>query len=177
MDFKISMAKLVVISDEMKGQVFELEGSKISVGRLPDNQICLDNNAVSSHHAELVLKGHDYVVHDLNSTNGTRVNGQRVVESRLHHGDMINFSHVQLQYLSTIVSTPKPLPSPLKKTIDLSNIKVDTTPRSTTFSSSSPFAKPKQKKKGRKIFWLLGLLVGLGLVFFFIYVIIQIIKS
>ncbi len=171
------MAKLVVISDEMKGQVFELENAKVTVGRLQDNQICFDNNAISGHHAELIQKGHDYVVHDLNSTNGTRVNGQRVVETRLHHGDMVNFGHVQLQYLSMIVSTPKPLPSPLKKTIDLSNIKVDTTPRSTTFSSSSPFAKPKQKKKSRKIFLLLGLTIGLGLVFFLVYVIMRIVSA
>ncbi len=114
------MAKLVVISEEMKDRTFELTDDKITVGRLPDNLLRLENNAVSSHHAELTRKGDDYVVRDLNSTNGTRVNGQRVIEIRLYHGDMIHFGHLQLQYLSSARAAPQPLPMPNRKTVDLS---------------------------------------------------------
>lgn len=85
------MAKLVVISEGMKGRTFELTDDKITVGRLPDNQIRLEDNTVSSHHAKMIRKNDYYVVRDLNSTNGTRVNGQRIVETRLYHGDVIGF--------------------------------------------------------------------------------------
>jgi pSer/pThr/pTyr-binding forkhead associated (FHA) protein len=113
------MAKLVVISEEMKDRNFELSDDRVTVGRLQDNIICLDDGAISSHHAELSKKGEDYVVRDLNSTNGTRVNGQRIVETRLYHGDAVAFGHIQLQYFSSSKSAPQPLPSPLKKTVDL----------------------------------------------------------
>ena len=141
------MAKLVVISEEMKGRVFELTEDKISVGRLPDNQVRLEDGAISSHHAELTRKGDDYVVRDLNSTNGTRVNNQRIVETRLYHGDTLSFGHLQLQYFSSATGTPQPLPSPLKKTVDLSSAAPSNRlvpPPS--YGSTSPFAKQKRSK-------------------------------
>ena len=113
------MAKLVVISDEMKDRSFELTEEKVSVGRLSDNQISLDDGSVSSHHAELTRKGEDYVVRDLNSTNGTRVNGQRIVETRLYHGDTVGFAQIQLQYFSTGKKSLQPLPTTQKKTLNL----------------------------------------------------------
>jgi pSer/pThr/pTyr-binding forkhead associated (FHA) protein len=147
------MAKLVVISDEMKDRTFELAEEHVTVGRLKDNSICLDDGAISSHHAELTRKGEDYVVRDLNSTNGTRVNGQRVVETRLYHGDGVAFGHLQLQYFSSSKSAPQPLPSPLKKTVDLSSIAPGTTSRPATYGSSSPFTKQqKSDNKSKTVF-------------------------
>jgi pSer/pThr/pTyr-binding forkhead associated (FHA) protein len=140
------MVKLVVISEEMKDLTFELTEEKITIGRVPGNQIRLDHSAVSSHHAELTKKGDDYLLRDLNSTNGTRVNGQRVVETRLFNGDTIAIAHVQLQYISTSRTAPQPLPSPNKRTVDLSASRIDhaLSKKPQTFSSASPFSKQSQ---------------------------------
>lgn len=152
------MAKLVVISDEMKDRTFELTEEKITVGRLPDNTICLENGAVSSHHAEMMKKGDEYVLHDLNSTNGTRVNGQRIVETRLSHGDSVWFGHLELQYISTAKGAPQRLPD-RRKTVDLSNSKVQTiTTRPTTFHTDRPF--PKNAPSKSKKFLQLALIIS-----------------
>ena len=164
------MAKLIITSEEMKGRAFELTGEKVSIGRSSDNQISIEHNAVSSHHAELIQKGNDYIVRDLNSTNGTRVNGQRIVETRLYHGDTIVFGYVQLQYISTATAAPKPLPAPLKRTIDLSNIKPENAPRTTTFGSSSPFATRKQNSRSTLIL-LITFILGITAVTLLVFVI------
>ena len=169
------MPKLVVTSAEMKDRTFELSEDKITVGRLPDNQIRLEDSAVSSHHAVLTRKGEDYILRDLNSTNGTRVNGQRIVEMRLYHGDVVNFGHLQLQYFSRPQTAPQPLPSPLKKTVDLSNLSASSI-RKTSFASASPFAK-KADGKHKRI--LQGALIFLGFVFvaFLVYSLIRIFQT
>ncbi len=141
------MSKLVVMSEEMKGRTFELAEERITVGRLPDNILRLEDKAISSHHAELILKGGDYLLRDLNSTNGTRVNGQRIIESRLCHGDMVSFGHLELQYLSSTKGIPQPLPPPNKKTVDLSGAVTaagTSMHRPTSYRSASPFSRQKR---------------------------------
>ena len=64
-------------------------GSMVTIGRLPDNTVVIDNPAVSSHHACVFLDGEAFVVEDLQSTNGTFVNSTRVVRETLHHGDVV----------------------------------------------------------------------------------------
>lgn len=134
------MPKLVVTSEEMKGRTFELFEDKVAVGRLPENHIRLEDKAISSHHAELHRKGEDYLVRDLNSTNGTRVNGQRVVEQRLMHGDTVSFGHLDLQYFSASKTSQQPLPEMSKKTVDLSGFSSGAiTQKPATYKSVSPF--------------------------------------
>lgn len=154
------MVKLVVISDELSGKEFELTDEKISVGRLPDNKIHIDHSAVSSRHAELTQKGSDYVVRDLNSTNGTRVNGQRVVETKLSHGDTVGFAHIQCQYISTSRDKPQPLPEPNRRMVDLSMSSIANSKHSASFISSSPFSNKQNKKKYVKFFQILTLIFG-----------------
>ena len=64
-------------------------GSMVTIGRLPDNTVVIDNPAVSSHHACVFPEGEAFVVEDLQSTNGTFVNSTRVVRETLHHGDVV----------------------------------------------------------------------------------------
>ena len=66
-----------------------LLGPMVTIGRLPDNTVVIDNPAVSSHHACVFRDGEDFVVEDLQSTNGTFVNSTRVVRETLHHGDVV----------------------------------------------------------------------------------------
>jgi hypothetical protein len=61
----------------------------VTIGRLPDNTIVIDNTAVSSHHVRVGREGPQFVVEDLGSTNGTFVNGDRISKRPLRHGDTI----------------------------------------------------------------------------------------
>jgi predicted component of type VI protein secretion system len=61
----------------------------VTIGRLPDNTIAIDNSAVSSRHVRVVREGPQFVVEDLESTNGTFVNGEKVTKRALRHGDTI----------------------------------------------------------------------------------------
>jgi hypothetical protein len=60
----------------------------ITVGRKPDNDIVIDNPAVSSHHCKVIHQGDTYYVEDLDSTNGTHLNDKRVMKGGLHHNDV-----------------------------------------------------------------------------------------
>ncbi len=64
-------------------------GLMTTIGRLPDNTVVIDNPAVSGHHACVFRDGDQLVVEDLQSTNGTFVNGTRVSRQALQHGDVV----------------------------------------------------------------------------------------
>jgi pSer/pThr/pTyr-binding forkhead associated (FHA) protein len=67
----------------------------LSVGRNEDADHTIYSSAVSKRHALFVRIGDRYAVRDLQSTNGTFVNGQRVVEQVLQDGDIIHFAHIE----------------------------------------------------------------------------------
>ena len=76
-----------------KGERAKFDADRISVGRAPDNMLCLGGGArrVSSHHAEVIQRGGQYLLRDLGSTNGTMINGRRVMVSELAADDLIEF--------------------------------------------------------------------------------------
>lgn len=76
-----------------KGEQSVFRESAISVGRATNNMLCLGDGArrVSSHHAEVFLRGEQFVLRDLGSTNGTMINGRRVMVSELENDDLIEF--------------------------------------------------------------------------------------
>jgi pSer/pThr/pTyr-binding forkhead associated (FHA) protein len=83
------MAKLVI-----NGAAHELTDKVITIGRAPDNMIVIDDPSVSGRHAQLQLAGEVYRLQDLESTNGTRVNGIPVTETALRFDDRIHFGAV-----------------------------------------------------------------------------------
>ncbi len=85
-------AFLIVSGDK----VFPLDGAVVNIGRLPDNQLVLDDARVSRHHAQLRAVRGRYIVFDLDSTGGLFVNGQRVTQCPLHPGDVISLAGVSL---------------------------------------------------------------------------------
>src|SRR4051812_39354787 len=92
------MAKLVVLSEGMTGKTHELKVDKTTIGRVDDNMFPLPEASVSSHHCEILLRGTDVVVHDLNSTNGTYINGQQVSnEAVLKPGQILRLGQVELR--------------------------------------------------------------------------------
>src|SRR5438034_9352668 len=83
-------------------QFFPLSTDEILIGRKSDADIILANASVSRHHAKLVRSQEGYSIIDLSNTNGTYVNGQRIRQQRLHHGDRICLGQdrTQLSYLT-----------------------------------------------------------------------------
>jgi hypothetical protein len=79
-------------------QSIDLRKSIIRIGRALDNDIILEDRRVSRHHAQLRQRYGRYLLHDLDSTGGTRVNGFRVKEIVLHAGDTISLSGVDIIY-------------------------------------------------------------------------------
>src|SRR5690242_21189104 len=91
------MAKLVLLSAGMTGRTHELKVDKTTVGRVEDNTFQIAEPSVSSHHCEILLKGSDVVVHDLNSTNGTFINGEKVSESVLKPGQILRLGQIEMR--------------------------------------------------------------------------------
>ena len=71
------MPKLILKFEERELQECAVGTHPVSIGRLPDNNVVIDNPAVSGRHARVYREGNHYVLEDLKSTNGTFVNGQR----------------------------------------------------------------------------------------------------
>ena len=83
-------AKLIILSPNQPEREVELYG-EASVGRAPDNSICIDDQEVSQYHAIIERRGDEFWLSDLGSTNGTTINSEAVTgERRLHNGDLIS---------------------------------------------------------------------------------------
>ncbi len=91
------MAKLVVLNAGMTGRSCELTTDKITIGRVDDNTFQVAEASVSSHHCEVLLRGSDVVIKDLNSTNGTFINGEKVSESVLKPGQTLRLGQVEFR--------------------------------------------------------------------------------
>jgi hypothetical protein len=99
------MAKLVLSSDgTIVGQRFLDEG-RITIGRDPGNDIVVDDPAVGATHAAISVVGHDFIVEDLGSGAGTRVNGVPAQRRVLQHGDIVELGAHHLRYLDSKASS------------------------------------------------------------------------
>ncbi len=87
---------LVVRQGPEIGTRFSLDGDQVTVGRVPGNDIQLDDVTVSRQHAVLVRQGAAWLVRDLGSLNGTYVNSERVDESVVQHGDEVQIGRFRL---------------------------------------------------------------------------------
>src|SRR5438132_8535871 len=91
------MAKLVLLSAGMTGRTHELKVDKTTIGRVEDNTFQISEPSVSSHHCEVLLRGSDVVVRDLNSTNGTYINGEKVSESVIKPGQVLRLGQIEMR--------------------------------------------------------------------------------
>jgi pSer/pThr/pTyr-binding forkhead associated (FHA) protein len=94
----------------------------IGIGRAPDNELPVDNPAVSNYHAKIYAEAGKLVVEDLNSLNGTFVNDLRVERAALHDGDQI---HVGKHHIK--VDTSGELPQQMDQTRKASAVGIDST--------------------------------------------------
>jgi hypothetical protein len=93
-----SRAYLVVQTDGGPAARFDLGGALIAVGRAADNDVILDDPQVSRHHCQLKLQHGAYGFVDLQSRNGSIVNGQRVEEIALANGDRIRIGNTNMEF-------------------------------------------------------------------------------
>lgn len=102
------MAKLVVLSAGLNGRAHDLNVDKTTIGRVDDNTFQIAEPSVSSHHCEVVLRGSDVVIKDLNSTNGTFINGEKISESILKPGQTLRLGQIELQLWAEGMPMPAP---------------------------------------------------------------------
>ena len=93
------MARLILSLDGQTLAEYNMTKERYTVGRLPDNDIRIDNAAVSGHHSLIINILNDSFLEDLNSTNGTYVNGKLIKKHALQQGDVITVGHHQLRYV------------------------------------------------------------------------------
>lgn len=138
------MPKLTVSLPDGTENVHELNDDQITVGRVDDNMIVIGDISVSSHHAELTLQDGDYILRDIGSTNGTRVNGRDVPEGQdtpLQDGDSVLFGKV-----STLYSSEKAAARPLPEESEVAAVPAASSARPADFANASPFQTKKEKK-------------------------------
>ena len=167
------MAKLVVLSAGMTGRSVELKVDKTTIGRVEDNVFQIAEASVSSHHCEILLRGDDVVVKDLDSTNGTFINGEKVSESVLKPGQVLRLGQVELR-LENGASVAAPAPSaqpapvitptkkPLDQTMVMRGVSLDELnqgPRTKGFDTSKAFS--KKSNKANLWFLVIGIAVFL----------------
>ncbi len=93
------MGKLIVSLEGVVIKDVQLTKDKTTLGRRPYNDIVIDNLAVSGEHAVLQLAGADVFIEDLNSTNGTYINGKAVKKQLLNHNDTVEIGKYKIKYL------------------------------------------------------------------------------
>ncbi len=94
------MAKLVLTLDGALLGEQDLDKELVTIGRRPNNDVHIDNLAVSGSHAVVRTIGNDSFLEDLDSTNGTMVNGKPIKKHILQHGDVIELGKYQLKYVN-----------------------------------------------------------------------------
>jgi pSer/pThr/pTyr-binding forkhead associated (FHA) protein len=93
------MGKLVVSLDNVVIKEFQITKERTTLGRRPYNDIVIDNLAVSGEHAVLQMVGTDVFIEDLNSTNGTYINGKAVKKQLLAHNDTVEVGKYKIKFM------------------------------------------------------------------------------
>jgi pSer/pThr/pTyr-binding forkhead associated (FHA) protein len=91
------MAKLVVLTEGLKDRSHELTAERTTIGRVEDNTFQIMEASVSSHHCEILVRGTEVRVKDLNSTNGSFIDGQQITEAPLKPGQLLRLGKIELR--------------------------------------------------------------------------------
>jgi hypothetical protein len=74
--------------------------NELTIGRKPDNDVVIDNPAVSGHHARIVKQGNEYLLEDLNSTNGTFLKDRKILKAAVHNKDEVGVAKHLIVFLN-----------------------------------------------------------------------------
>ena len=178
------MAKLVILTQGMTGRAHELNVDRTTIGRVEDNTFQIADASVSSHHCEVLLRGGEVLIRDLNSTNGTYINDAQITESILKPGQKLRLGQIELKLETegqvsappSASSSPTAPAAPAKRVAEATMVM----PRGVSLSelesggrkpgldtTSSMFSK-KRNKTGL-YFWIgagIGIVIIIGLILF-----------
>ena len=136
------MPKLTIRSDSGEKTSHDLVEESVTIGRSPENAICLDDISVSGRHAELTMVGDICHLKDLGSTNGTVVNGEPITTVQLRAGDRIRFGKVDAYYEGDAAGDAQPLP----QSEEIQARPAESSARPVDFANASPFAGARKEK-------------------------------
>ena len=103
------MAKMIISRDAQAVQEVELGAGRTTIGRHPHNDVVIGHQAVSARHAAVTSIDGASMLEDLDSSNGTFLNGQRITRAALADGDRVTIANFDLEYLAAAASTALPL--------------------------------------------------------------------
>jgi pSer/pThr/pTyr-binding forkhead associated (FHA) protein len=187
------MAKLVIQNQGMTGRACELQTDRTTIGRVEDNTFQIADPSVSSHHCEIHLRGSDIFIRDLNSTNGTFINNDKIAEQVLKPGQVLRLGQVELKLEtegathtpapasgSASPSTPLPSGAPARKQVDatmlmprgvsLGDLEKGGTPPG--FDKNTSFS--KKTNKVNKYFIIIGIVVAVVIIGLLVYALSQV---
>lgn len=128
------MPKLILTTEAQGKVAYEFAEGSITVGRAPDNMIVIEDPSVSNRHALMELSGDTYRLKDLDSTNGTKVNGVPITETVLRFEDRIRFGAIEARYEPDVRGS-QPLPE--VESIETTPAALSAAPEG--FGNASPF--------------------------------------
>ena len=123
------MAKLILSLDRSVLREVPLDRERITIGRKPQNDIQIENLAVSAEHARIITILGDSFLEDLGSTNGTLVNGSPIKKHILQPNDVIEIGKFKLKYVADIAAVPhRALAEQVDRTIEVPGAMIDAAP-------------------------------------------------
>jgi pSer/pThr/pTyr-binding forkhead associated (FHA) protein len=161
------MPRLVILSEGLTGKTYELKVEKTTIGRVDDNTFPIAEASVSSHHCEIILRGSDVVLRDLNSTNGSFIAGQQITgEAVVKPGQIIRLGQIELRLEDADAkpsASAKKLPDQTMVIQQGVKLGQDTSTKIVAFDKQkSGFA--KKSNTGTKIFIGAAIVIGLGII-------------
>ena len=155
----------------MTGRTHELKADKTTVGRVEDNMFQIAEPSVSSHHCEVLLRGKEVVVKDLNSTNGTFINGEKISEAPLNPGQILRLGQIEMRLETDAPpgGTPKKLDQTMVMQRGVSLTELEQTARGGGFGTKGT-GFSKKDNKANKIVIIVCAVLGAVIVGLLVYV-------
>ena len=157
--------KITILSEQHRGKIFELTKDVYTVGRIEERDICIADPTISTYHGSFVKSGNTYILKDNNSTNGSRVNNEPIMEKELKNSDIIQLGDVEMLYDCEDKNSIS------DKTSNITGISLTVGPGASSsvkkLDSISPYGernKNDNRKMQKFIFAFLGLLVLIVLI-------------
>ncbi len=147
----------------MTGTAHELKVEKTTVGRVDDNTFAIPDGSVSSHHCEIILRGGSVVVRDLNSTNGTFINGAQVTgEGVVKPGQILRLGQIEMRLEDESAKSPTPKKLPDQTMVIPQGVKLGSEPQTKVVAFDKTFT--KKSNVGTKVFIGVAVVVTIGVV-------------
>jgi hypothetical protein len=151
--------KLIILSEQLRGQRFELTEPEYSCGRVPERDICIVDPTISTHHCDFVQRDGTYVLVDRGSTNGTRVNNIPITEQALQNTDILQVGGIEILYDCDDKSMTSVIKTQTGINLHGAEVGVSTVNKMENFD---PFAK-NGKKEGKSQMFIVGFVIMLVL--------------